>query len=97
MVRPGTGPNELCGARSGIVSIEAIFSSNIVHECLQHGVPVGEDRGVREVFAHLLFYFRDSLVFGIAFGPFATGMDGIEWRFVIRPGCSRIAMLAESV
>ena len=96
-MRPVTEFNMLDGDRSGIVSIETIFSSDIVHECLQNGVPVGEDRSVREVIAHLLFNFRDSLVLRIAFCPFATRMDGIEWRFVISPGCSRIAVLAEPV
>lgn len=61
-----------------IVAVEPILSPDIIHECLQHGVPVGENRRIREVLAHLLLYFRDSLVFWVALGPFATGMDGVE-------------------
>ena len=61
------------------MAIEAVFSLDVIDECLKHRVSVPEHRRGPEMVAHFRLDLGDRLIFGAPSGPLASGMDRFLW------------------
>lgn len=85
------------GCSGGVLAIEAVFSLDVIDECLKHRVSVPEHRRGPEMVAHFRLDLADRLIFRVASGPLTAGMDRIEGRLVVGSCSGVITVLSEPV